>query len=434
MRPLPARLRPAGARKYPTDLVLYLALPFPCPIMTVGSTCSMILALAVFRSSPLTFHVSSSPTALYQQQVVAPSPGVLSSLRLGTVTSSSVPYTSTPPPARAGRQPKLAAATPSLRAGTVSLDSVPSSTSIQARLERIAYDRAFADAAHKYTADALANRALIVGLEEQVSSLRARLDAAIAAQQQAESERDAAVGSTASKVREAKAAAIKAAASQLLEASNAVSQRTIDRHVNAALAASKQQTDAQMRKAEADAESARTLAAEQCRRAEGQLTEQQLASTAAMEVLVKQIDALTKSAGHYKKQAADLLTAERKRRESEGSAATVRQKEALRIKELAAARTNDAQLRTENERLRPFEEAQVASGCRARPAVGSLTEDAQVAPPMTQMTLIAPRISRSRDAPLTARSCEYLRRLCEEVGGSFKGVSAAIALVLNMLK
>ena len=50
------------------------------------------------------------------------------------------------------------------------------------------------------------------------------------------------------------------------------------------------------------------------------------------------------------------------------------------------------------------------------------------------VTLIAPRTSGSADAPMTARTCEHLRRLVSETNGSFEGASTAISIVLDLFQ
>ena len=153
----------------------------------------------------------------------------------------------------------------------------------------------------------------------------------------------------------------------------------------------------------------------------------------ATEAALAESASLSKSVGHYKAQVARLHAAEKRRLERE-SPGTARQREVARVQELEDARINDEQLRAEAERLRAT--VVELDGCqpRARPSAGALNEDAAAAAPTapTTLKLIAPRTARGSEAPLTARTCEHLRRLCEEAGLSFRGASTAIALVLSL--
>ena len=340
-------------------------------------------------------------------------------LSMGYATGFSSGLSTPAPLARRGRQPQIAAASRCVN-GFVSPDFVAHEVSLQARLRAEAYQSAVADAEAQYAKLLSAKDEEISRLKEEVRALAESVELEAAAKRDAIAAKDAAAEEIASAVKDAKKAAQKAYAKQRLEESAAVSQREIDRHVTAALASNEQQCDDRVRKARDDAAAAHRSATELLKQTEQmpQILE------AATEALVREVQSQKMSAAKFRKQAEHLREAERVRREREGSAHTVRQRAAALANELTAARANDAELRTEIERLHAVDST--TSGLRDRPAAAESESSPQT------VTLIAPRTSDSSEAPLTARTCEYLRRICEETGGSFHGAATAIGLVLDL--
>lgn len=109
--------------------------------------------------------------------------------------------------------------------------------------------------------------------------------------------------------------------------------------------------------------------------------------------------------------------AEARRAEQASADGSGRKRLAELTQEVSAARELVPELR---ERIRSLEAQQ------------PLQQRVAPLPSVPTAKLLSPRTSASPDAPLTARSLEYLRRITEECNVSFEGASTAVALVLSM--
>ena len=99
-------------------------------------------------------------------------------------------------------------------------------------------------------------------------------------------------------------------------------------------------------------------------------------------------------------------------------AGTARQREARHEESERQLQLAVTQLREERDALTQRVTALETEGDRARLAVGALAQDGVDVAPVTATLIPATRTGSSSEAPLTARTCEYLRRICEETGGS----------------
>jgi hypothetical protein len=140
-----------------------------------------------------------------------------------------------------------------------------------------------------------------------------------------------------------------------------------------------------------------------------------LAEVTAMAEL--QVETLNRSIGQYKRKLEPLRAAEAKRAAAGAQTGTARINAVAVAKELEAGRGNDVELRRANDALQ-----------RRVDSLESKLRDVKA----SSVKLITPRTSNTADAPLTARTLELLRRLCDETNCSIRGASTAIALVLEL--
>ena len=276
------------------------------------------------------------------------------------------------------------------------------------------YEKAKAE----FSAELTDARATIEKLNQELSACMRRCDAANAANSEleiAKCELNATVMAAKGAATKAKAAA-KQQLAEALQAQAVGQERRMLRMVEKELRVRGESAEAEAR-LQMEAARAGFEAAE----AEMQ------ALPAALEAALVEARSLTRSRDMYRKRAVDFEAAEKERVVTD----TARQREARRERSLHQLQLAEQELREERDTLRQRVTALETELGRARPAVGALAEDAMTSA-STMATLIAPRTSGSSEAPLTARTCEYLRRICEETGGSFHGAATAIALVLDL--
>ena len=137
---------------------------------------------------------------------------------------------------------------------------------------------------------------------------------------------------------------------------------------------------------------------------------------AGLDAAADTITSLEVKCGLAKARVAGYVLAEQKRAK-DGSDSTLRQRLASLKAEVEAARMNEPELRGQVMALTT--QLTDATPRRALPTV-----------PVVR--LIPPRTSCSPEAPLTARTCHYIRALVNETNCSFEGAATAISVVLAL--
>ena len=150
------------------------------------------------------------------------------------------------------------------------------------------------------------------------------------------------------------------------------------------------------------------LQAEQQRQLQAEAAQQLVAAAAA------KVDSLQKAHGHAKAELERLREAEAKRAAASGSDATHRQRLAALTKEVGAARVTVSE---QQEKIASLEARLEIPPRRAAPAEATAK-------------LISPRTSASPNAPLSARTMEYMRALVEECDPQGRFATEAVDALL----